>query len=49
MDQGGETYVEVTIPEVIEEIIKVTRDHLGMEVSSIQCQKPQKRRVTDQE
>jgi len=41
MDQGGETYVEVTIPEVIEEIIKVTRDHLGMEVSSIQCQKPQ--------
>jgi len=41
MDQGGETYVEVTIPEVIEEIIKVTRDHLGKEVNSIQHQEPQ--------
>jgi len=40
MDQGGETYVEVTIPEVIEEIIKVTDNHLGKEVNGTQHQNP---------
>jgi len=31
-DQGGETYVEATMPELIEEIIKATEEHLGKEV-----------------
>jgi len=32
MDQGGETYVETTMPELLEEIIKAIEDHLGKEV-----------------
>jgi len=31
-EQGGEMYVEATIPELVEEIIRATENHLGHEV-----------------
>ena len=31
-EQGGQTFVEATMPELVEEIIKATEDHLGHEV-----------------